>query len=170
MYLESWLWLILFKLSYDIPAIVAEHQMRSVNVIPFLGLGQTGRSETVSNLVVFVPFGLLLGVNFKDTQLWRLITATLVLSVVVETLQFILAIGITDVTDVIMNTLGRLCGLVLYRLVNKVMRTEILDWIIVAVGTILCVVFILLRLSFSRCATKAASQTTQPSAPVAVTV
>jgi glycopeptide antibiotics resistance protein len=125
---------------------VAEHQMRSVNVIPFLGFGQTGRSETVSNLVVLVPFGLLLGVNFKDTQLWRLITATLVLSVVVETLQFILAIGITDVTDVIMNTLGGLCGLVLYRLVNTVMRTEILDWIIAAVGTILGIVFILLRL------------------------
>ena len=145
-YLLILLWLILFKLSYDIPTIVAEHQTRSVNVIPFQGLGQTGRSETVSNLVVFVPFGLLLGVNFKDTQLWRLIAATFVLSVVVETVQFILAIGITDVTDLIMNTLGGLCGLVLYRLVNKVMRTDVLDWIIAAVGTILGIGFILLRL------------------------
>jgi len=146
MYLLILLWLILFKLSYDVPAIVAEYQTRSVNVIPFLGLGQVGWSETVSNLVVFVPFGLLLGVNFKDKQLWRLITATLVLSVGVEALQFILAIGITDVTDVIMNTLGGLSGLVLYRVVNKVLRTDILDWIIAAVGTILCIVFVLLRL------------------------
>lgn len=146
MYVLMLLWLILFKLSYDIPTIVAEHQMRSVNFVPFLGVGQAGQSETVFNLVVCVPFGLLLSMNFKDKSLWRLLTVVLAFSVVVETLQFILAIGITDVTDVTMNTLGGLSGLALYRLVNKVVRTKTLDWIIAVVGTILCVGFILLRL------------------------
>lgn len=146
LYLLTLLWLTLFKLSYDIPTVLAAYHTRSVNPIPFVGLGQTGLSETVSNFVIFIPFGLLLSVNFKKTARSRLLAVVLVFSVAVETLQFILAIGTTDATDVVTNTLGGLAGLVLYRLVNKGMRAEILDWVIAAGGTILFVTFILLRL------------------------
>jgi glycopeptide antibiotics resistance protein len=70
----------------------------------------------------------------------------LVFSMAVETLQFIFAIGTTDATDVVTNTLGGLAGLVLYRLANLVVRAEILDRVITAVGMTLFVAFILLRL------------------------
>ena len=146
LYLLTLLWLILFKLSYDISSVLAGYQTRSLNLVPFVSLGQTGLSETVSNVVSFIPFGLLAALNFKHTALWRLLAAVLALSVVVETLQYVLAIGTTDVTDVITNTLGGLVGLVLYRLVNRVVRAEVLDWLIVAVGLALFVALLLLRL------------------------
>lgn len=145
-YLLTLLWLTLFKLSYDIPGIIGHHQTRSVNVFPFRGLEHTGWSETVSNLVTFVPFGLLLSVNFKKTPLWRLLTVVLGFSVAVETLQFVLAIGTTDATDVVTNTVGGLTGLALYRLADQGLRTSVLDWGIAALGTIVFVAFVLLRL------------------------
>jgi glycopeptide antibiotics resistance protein len=140
------LWLTLFKLSYDIPSILANYQTRSLNLIPFVTYGQTGISETVSNVVTFIPFGLLLSLNFKKAALWRLLIVVFGFSVAVETLQFILAIGTTDVTDVVTNTFGGLVGIVLYRLANKIVKAEILDRIIIAVGLTLFVAFVLLRL------------------------
>src|ERR1700712_369214 len=116
------LWLILFKLSYDISSVLAGYKTRSLNLVPFVSLGQTGLSETVSNVVSFIPFGLLAALNFKHTALWRLLAA------------------------VITNPLGGLVGLVLYRLVNRVVRAEVLDWLIVAVGLALFVALLLLRL------------------------
>ena len=49
-------------------------------------------------------------------------------------------------TDVVTNTFGGLVGIVLYRLANKIVKAEILDRIIIAVGLTLFVAFILLRL------------------------
>ena len=146
LYLLTLLWLTLFKLSYDIPSILANFQTRSLNLIPFVTYGQTGISETVSNFVTFIPFGLLLSLNFKKAALRRLLIVVFGFSVAVEALQFILAIGTTDVTDVVTNTFGGLVGIVLYRLANKIVKAEILDRIIIAVGLTLFVAFILLRL------------------------
>ena len=146
LYLLTLLWLTLFKLSYDIPSILANYQTRSLNLIPFVTYGQTGISETVSNFVTFIPFGILLSLNFKKAALWRLLIVVFVFSVAVETLQFIFAIGTTDATDVVTNTFGGLVGIVLYRLANKIVKAEILDRIIIAVGVTLFVAFILLRL------------------------
>jgi len=115
-------WLTLFKLSYDVPTILAEHQTRSINLIPFADLEHAGLSETASNFVIFIPFGLLLSLNFKKTVTWRLIAIVLIFSTAIETLQLVLAIGTTDATDVVTNTIGGFTGLVLYRLLNKVDR------------------------------------------------
>jgi glycopeptide antibiotics resistance protein len=145
LYVLTLLWLILFKLSYDIPSILANYQTRSLNLVPFVTLGQTGLSETVSNFVIFIPFGLLLGLNFKKAALWRLLIVVFVFSVAAETLQFVFAIGTTDATDAVTNTFGGLVGLVLYRLVSKVVRVEIVDRVVIAVGMTLFVAFILLR-------------------------
>lgn len=146
LYLLTLLWLTLFKLSYDIGSILAGYRTRSLNLVPFVTLGQTGLSETVSNVVTFIPFGLLAALNFKQAALWRLLVAILAFSVAVETLQFVLAIGTTDTTDVVTNTLGGLVGLALYRLVNRVVRAEILDWVIIGAGLTLFAAFLALRL------------------------
>jgi glycopeptide antibiotics resistance protein len=145
LYVLTLLWLVLFKLSYDISSILANYRTRSLNLIPFVTLGQTGLSETVSNVVIFVPLGLLLGLNFPQAALWRLLLVVLAFSVAAETFQFVFAIGTTDATDVVTNTVGGLAGLVLYRLVTKVVRAEIVDRVVIAVGLTLFVAFLLLR-------------------------
>ena len=146
LYVLTLLWLILFKLSYDIPTILARHQTRSLNLIPFVTLGQTGLSETVSNVVIFIPFGLLLSVTLEGKALGRPLLGIVGFSLVCEALQYQLAIGTTDLTDVVTNTLGGLSGLLVHRLVALVVPVKILDGVITVLGLTLFTAFLLLRL------------------------
>jgi glycopeptide antibiotics resistance protein len=129
------LWLVLFKLSFDIPAVLG-HGTRSLNLVSFAGYAG-GRSEMITNLVVFIPLGLLLSINFKRTSFRRKLAFVFLLSVASEVVQYILAIGITDITDVITNTLGGFIGLALYSLTGKHVDNEKLDRFIVVAGTVL---------------------------------
>lgn len=150
LYLLTLLWLVLFKFSFDLPSVVLDHQSRSLNLIPFAGASQDNLREMVSNLVVFIPFGLLLSVNLKRANFWRKVFFIFIFSLVVEVIQFILAIGTTDITDVITNTFGGLLGLVLYDLGKKYVNSEKLDRFIVVAGMILLILLILLRVFFLR--------------------
>jgi glycopeptide antibiotics resistance protein len=104
--------------------------------------GRTDYGEIILNCVFFIPFGLLLNVNFKIVRFLPKLTIILVFSLTAELLQYIFAIGATDITDVISNTAGGFLGLKLYELSNKYVRTEKLDKFIISLGTILFVLFI----------------------------
>jgi glycopeptide antibiotics resistance protein len=136
------LWLLLFKFSVNIAAVL-HYEHRSVNLVPFSrASGSSG--EIVDNVLVFIPFGLLLGVNCKRLDLWRKLVFVLVFSLTVEVLQYIFAIGASDITDVITNTFGGLIGLLAYELGSRHIREESLDRFIVLVGTAFLAVFLFL--------------------------
>jgi glycopeptide antibiotics resistance protein len=135
-------WLILFKFSVHIAAVL-HHDQRSVNLVPFSNAsGSSG--QILDNVLVFIPFGLLLGVNCKRLELWRKLVIVFVFSLTAEVLQYIFAIGASDITDVITNTFGGLVGLAAYELGSRRIREESLDRFIVLAGTALLAVFLLL--------------------------
>jgi glycopeptide antibiotics resistance protein len=138
-------WLILFKFSGDIPSVLAEYQTRSLNLIPFANVSQANITDVIYNFVAFVPLGLLLGVNFKQVTLWRKLAFVLAFSLGLEVTQFVLAIGATDITDVIANTSGGFLALLLYSAGYRHAGAEKQDRFIVVAGAILLIVFILLR-------------------------
>lgn len=150
LYILTLLWLVLFKFSFDIFSVVLDYQSRNLNLVPFLGVSQSNVREMIDNFVVFIPFGLLLCVNFKKVSLWRKLAFVFIFSLGVEILQFIFAIGTTDVTDVITNTLGGFVGLVLYDLAKKYIDNKKLDQFITIAGAILLIVLILFRTLFLR--------------------
>ena len=138
-------WLILFKTSSDPFSVLANYHSRSLNLVPFAGYSSGALREMVDNLIVFVPLGLLLGSNFKQVNFWRKLAYVFVFSMTVETLQFILAIGTSDITDVITNTLGGCIGLAAYRLVGRYIDDKKLDRCIIIVLAVLLVALNLLR-------------------------
>jgi len=95
------------------------------------------------NVLVFIPFGLLLGLNFKRLDLWRKILVVFVFSLTAEVIQYILAIGASDITDVITNAFGGLIGLMAYDLGSKHIPQESLDRFIVITGIALLGIFLL---------------------------
>jgi glycopeptide antibiotics resistance protein len=136
------LWLILFKFSVHIAAVL-HYDQRSINLVPFSDAsGSSG--EMIDNVLVFIPFGVLLGVNYKRLDLGRKVLVVLAFSLTVEVLQYIFAIGASDITDVITNTFGGLVGLLAYGLGSKLIRQESLDRFIVVMGTTLVAVFLFL--------------------------
>ena len=97
----------------------------------------------VANVLVFIPFGLLLGVNFERLDLRRKLLVVFVFSLTAEVIQYVLAIGVSDITDVITNTLGGLLGLMAYDLARRHIRKESLDRLIVTAGIGLLAILLL---------------------------
>lgn len=143
LYLIGLSWLILFKFSSDIFGVL-DIQLQSLNLIPFADSYSHPR-ELIDNFLIFIPFGLLLSVTSKNLTLWQKLLFISAFSATVETIQFIVAIGVTDITDFITNSLGGLCGLALYDLANKQFDTKRQDLFIVIGGIILLTLLLALR-------------------------
>ncbi len=145
LYVLFLLWLILFKTSIDFSSVLLHYQSRSLNLIPFAGYSSGNAHEMIDNFIVFIPLGLLLSANLKRISFWRKFAFILGLSVAAELAQFVLAIGRTDTTDMVTNTLGGLFGLALYAAAKKYVNNERLDCCIAVVLTILLIFFLWLR-------------------------
>jgi glycopeptide antibiotics resistance protein len=102
-------WIVLWKL--ELPWVGGVD--RVIKLVPFLATAEQGASrpsEVLINLLLFVPFGLFLGLLAPSWSWRRLVGVTALMSVALEATQFLLAIGSTDVTDVVVNTAGALIG------------------------------------------------------------
>jgi glycopeptide antibiotics resistance protein len=141
-YLLVLLWLVLFKFSFDILFVLENHQVRSLNIVPFTG----HLREMIENFIIFIPFGLLLSASFKQITIWQKLALVSFSSFAIEAFQFIFAIGITDATDIITNTLGGLVGIGLYALCEKRVDSIKLNYFINAVVLILIVLLLALRI------------------------
>jgi len=118
-YLLFLIWGILFKfnIGHTLLRLSYPGDFRTLNFIPFAASG--GPAEILFNVLIFIPFGLFLDmVREKSSFLFNL-CLVLLLSLSFETLQYIFAIGASDITDVITNTTGGLIGLTLCRITQK---------------------------------------------------
>lgn len=100
----------------------------------------------ISNLVAFIPFGVMLGVNLKHVLCRYKIIAIFAFSLAVEIIQYALAIGVADITDIIMNTLGGVIGLAVYVGLGKHTNDRTLDGGILVVGTLILLAILYLRI------------------------
>ena len=141
-YLLILLWLVLFKFAYDPFAVIRNFHTRSLNLIPF---SYAIRNEMIANIVAFIPFGVMLGVNFKQLAFRYKIALIFAFSLAVEITQYVLAIGVTDITDLIMNTLGGFIGLAAYAAISRRADERYLDHYIFAAGTVILFAILYLR-------------------------
>lgn len=146
LYLMMLIWLVLFKLQYNILSVFNYHH-RSLNLIPFAAPSIVNGSygEMIDNVIIFIPFGVLLNINFKKHGFLPKFALILFFSLSCEIIQFIFAIGATDITDVITNTIGGLIGLELYSLSSKYINNKKLDRFIILFGTSLLVLLLYYR-------------------------
>ena len=120
-YLVLLTWLVLWKL--ETPWIgEAAPLPRPVKLIPFLPSGEDGASkplEVVANILLFVPFGIYLGLLAPRWQWWKALGVFVGASLVLEVTQHLISIGSFDTTDLIVNTAGGLAGLGLLALARR---------------------------------------------------
>ena len=76
-------WLILFKFSVHV-ASVLHYDKRSLNFVPFSNSSGSS-SQAFDNVLVFIPFGVLLSVNFKRLNLWSKLLVVMGASIGAET-------------------------------------------------------------------------------------
>ena len=104
------------------------YKNRSINIIPFMGSvivnGKIDTSEIINNIIVFIPVGIYVCMLKKDWSILKKISVGFFLSLGIEVLQFVLAIGATDITDLIGNTLGGIIGIGVFYLFSKVFKNK----------------------------------------------
>ncbi len=123
-------WLILFKFQIDIFNMPFK---RNINLIPFaqpkIVNGRVDISEMLYNVAVFLPFGVYVGLFFEKLKLWQKFLLPLSLSLLYEILQLVLAIGLSDITDVITNTAGGILGVLCFMLLCKWLKDKTVNTI-----------------------------------------
>lgn len=117
-------WVILLKMDFSISLF---HHLRTINWIPFYDVftSEIGNPfvDPLLNVLVFIPFGFLLSKVSSLKPYWNILIA-LGLSLFYEVMQYILAIGVSDVTDLITNTAGGAIGIALARLLVRIKRPK----------------------------------------------
>ncbi len=124
-YLFLLAWLILFKFSINIMDL---SRIRNINLIPFKGSkitnGQLDVSEIMYNIVVFIPLGIYVNIFWNDWFFGKKILIGFLLSIFFETIQFVFAIGASDITDVMTNTLGGIIGVLCYIVLRSLFKKK----------------------------------------------
>ena len=104
--------------AVGIPTIHSTHIDVSFNLIPLIDIVNSPVAyirNTILNILLFVPLGLLLPVMWKEYRSLRSMAITgLLLSLFIEILQ-IFTFRLTDVDDLITNTAGAVAGYCLSR-------------------------------------------------------
>ncbi|MEI3597752.1 MULTISPECIES: VanZ family protein [unclassified Oceanobacillus] len=124
-YLLALTWIILFKLalsSYELP------YMRNINIVPFADStiinNQIDFDEIILNIIIFIPFGIYLSMLKPNWSFLKKIAPIASVSLLFEVLQFVFAIGASDITDFIGNTLGGMVGIGVYFILCKIFKEK----------------------------------------------
>ena len=91
---------------------------RTISIIPFKSIydmvvsnTSTGRivENVLGNIVLFIPFGILFPIILKQKKK-EVLCASIIFSLLIEIIQFLFALGSTDVDDLIFNVSGACIG------------------------------------------------------------
>lgn len=122
------IWLLLFKMSFSFDAL---YRSRSINIIPFLGSvivnGKIYINEIINNVIVFIPIGIYTCMLKPNWPITKKVSVAFFISLAIEILQFILAIGATDITDLIGNIIGGVIGIGIFYLIIKVFKNKTIN-------------------------------------------
>lgn len=98
--------------------------------------------------MIFVPLGIYAGILFERWNVGRKLFFVFFASLVVEGLQFILAIGAFDMTDIVTNTVGGMIGLMLFKGLEKAFnnrgKAQKFINLVAAIGSVLMVLLLIL--------------------------
>jgi len=141
-YLVVLVWVVLWKLHEP---FIGRDDMREIKLVPFLsttGFGLNAPFELVGNLLLFLPLGAYFALLVPAGRWWQAALVAAGLSVALELIQFVTAVGSSDVADVLVNTLGALAGFGALVLVRRRLRRRLLPVVtwVMAVGTVLALV------------------------------
>ncbi|MDR7246543.1 VanZ family protein [Priestia megaterium] len=149
-YLFALIWIIVFKMQFSFQGLP---DFRKINLIPFAGSANVNNqidfNEIIYNVFAFIPFGIYISMLKPSWSFLKKIAVIAGVSLLFEVLQFIFAIGASDITDLIGNTLGGIIGVGVYIVFCKLFGTKankILN-ILTSLGVIFLVALVLVLIS-----------------------
>lgn len=132
-YLVMLIRIVLFKQAalYNLFAAIGSMD-RTISIIPFKSLfdminnniSATRILENVlGNIAIFIPFGLLFPIIQKDKSP-KIMLYGLITSAGIEIIQYVFALGSSDIDDLVFNTSGAIIGYALYKIIRQKSHTD----------------------------------------------
>ena len=132
-------WAILFFYIFLLvdTVFISRDSIRSVNLIPFEsirnfimvdnGIGGTRIIDMNiwGNILMFIPAGIYLILHNASKSITKNLFYIFLLSLFIEVVQYIFALGATDVDDIILNLAGGFIGLIIYKTAEKIFKDDI---------------------------------------------
>lgn len=150
-YLFVLTWIILFKMQFSYQELRHVTDFRGINFTPFAGSvivnNQIDFNEIVLNVLAFIPFGIYISMLKPNWSFLKKIVPIAGVSLLFEVLQFIFAIGGSDITDLMGNALGGIIGVGVYIVFCMLFSTKVnkILNVLASIGTI-CIFAIVLLL------------------------
>ncbi len=116
-YLLMLVWVVLFHATLETLHSAFDPDFCSINLYPYFN-----GMESILNGLIFVPLGLYLGVLFEGNAVARNVGLVVAVSFLLEIAQYILAVGATDVMDLINNTIGGALGLAICYAAKRILK------------------------------------------------
>ena len=146
-YVSVLVWIILLKFGVQFSYM----ENRKINLIPFAN-GYYDKTETIMNVVIFIPLGIYATALFKRWAFNTQLIFFFLMSLILESLQYLLKIGTFDITDLLTNTTGGVIGYLGFWTIRKLtqdyQKTQKFFNILSTVGTLtILLLLILLKLN-----------------------
>lgn len=116
------LWNILFKYVSPLELFSTNRYFsRTLNLIPFNDIlnGYYNKLDIFGNIILFIPLGIYINIIMKNNKALKNIYIIVVISLLLETIQYIFGIGASDITDIITNTIGDILGIFIYMILKN---------------------------------------------------
>lgn len=108
---------------------------QSVNLIPFrtifdylhgdLIVQAFAASNIIGNIVLFLPLGIYITLLNPIKRISVNICLIALTSVIAEIMQYLFKVGATDIDDVILNTVGGLAGILIFKVLFRLFKDKI---------------------------------------------
>lgn len=133
--------------------------LRSINLIPFKSIIEYlfGNSaivkefafgNVVGNIIIFIPLGLYLMLFKNRKRVVNILQIIFLISFLVELIQWLLCIGVSDIDDIILNCFGGWIGILGYQFLQYLLREEKKVQTTITIGSVIVGLPVLLFLLF----------------------
>lgn len=104
--------------------VAQPHGLQTIQIIPLKTTLEAWREgawsfcyHLIGNMIWFIPFGILGSATHTELQKWRILLPVAAgVSFLIEIAQWCFSSGVSDVDDILLNTLGAAVGLALWKL------------------------------------------------------
>ena len=99
-----------------------------INLVPFVNMfhhaaGRDILLNVIGNAAMFIPTGIVLPIVYKRlNSFWKVVLTGALISLAIELLQLLFFERVTDIDDLMLNTLGAAAGYGIYSLFRRICR------------------------------------------------
>lgn len=130
-----------FRFSYifDINRVI----LRSYNLIPLKTIMEYTSGSSIfdinilGNIAAFIPFGIYIQVIKKRKEFVRSLAVIGATSLSIEIIQFVFGLGVCDIDDVILNIIGGVIGVMVYKLLMRILKSEVRTKTVITVASLI---------------------------------